>query len=88
MSDSKKPASEGRANEIHDVLVKSLKDALDGMDKGEPNAALLNVARQFLRDNDITCNPSTPNPELDALAERMSKENEDLDDDGVPKDLH
>ncbi len=53
-----KAASKSALEELHDTLATVLTKALDG----EPNAALLNVARQFLKDNGIEAVvvPGTP----------------------------
>jgi hypothetical protein len=72
---NKKPAPEGDMSKLHADLAKTLSEFLREME--EPNAALLNVARQFLRDNDITCDPDAPNPEIRNLAETMQERDED-----------
>ena len=49
-------ASEAALAELHSQLAKVLKDALGKVDEetGQPNSAVLSVARQFLKDNFIT----------------------------------
>jgi len=52
---SKQRASEGTLSELHAELAKVLVKAVQFRDPetGQPQAALLNVARQFLKDNKI-----------------------------------
>lgn len=51
---TKKRASEQALSELHAKLAEVLKEGLAFKDEdGKPNPALLNVARQFLKDNKI-----------------------------------
>lgn len=46
------------------------------------SASLLNVARQFLRDNDITCDGDNPSREVTDL--KTAFDEIDADEDGLP----
>jgi hypothetical protein len=48
-----KKASEEVMEELHATLAEVLANAIGAMPKDEPNASLINVARQFLKDNGI-----------------------------------
>lgn len=66
-------ATESALGELHDALAKTLTD-LVGVET--PSAAVLAVAAKFLKDNNITCAPSTDNAlgELEAaIAKRKGK---------------
>lgn len=65
---TQKKASEGELSGLHSELAKLLKDAIQPEpivnDKGKVigkrvNSAALNVARQFLKDNNITSTPDS-----------------------------
>jgi hypothetical protein len=55
-----KRASESELAGLHSTLAKTLKQLLTS---GETSAGLLNVARQFLKDNGIDCS-GEDNPEI------------------------
>ena len=58
-----KTASNEALGELHNTLANTLTEALSARDEnGKPIAALLNVARQFLKDNGIesTAPPGSP----------------------------
>lgn len=63
-------ASEKALGELHAQLATVLKEGLGVLDEeGRPNASLLSVARQFLKDNHIdTASGAQPGP-LHGLAE-------------------
>lgn len=46
-----KPATVDELSELHQVMAQQLKELI----KDSPTASLLNVARQFLKDNGIEC---------------------------------
>lgn len=67
-------ASEEQLSELHAALARALAAALRSE---EPNAALLNVARQFLRDNGIESdrgNPDSPTLDLHAALAALDLE--------------
>ena len=55
---SNKPAGEDALNDLHTALAKVLTEAVKGDDC---SAAVLSVARGFLKDNSITCAPDAGN---------------------------
>lgn len=70
-----------KANKLHDKLCDVLTDLMDNgevvevegeMRKRPPSAAILNVVRQFLKDNDITGIPVDGTP-LNALTQTERK---------------
>ena len=69
--------------ELHALLAKTLSDAIKkGGGDGEPvNASFLNVARQFLKDNNITADVAS-NPDLQSLKEAVPFT--DVDEHGLP----
>jgi hypothetical protein len=73
-------AKESKLKQLHDDLAKKLTDLIK---EADPAAATLNVARQFLRDNGINCDPDNPSDALQGLksaAERL----DEFDDDDIP----
>lgn len=79
---AKKTASEDALGDLHSALAKVLTDAVKNgvtvLDKDGNEvsvtcpAAVLNAARQFLKDNGIECQPQEHNP-LGELARSMPK---------------
>ena len=67
-------SSEKDLGELHGILAKTLKEKIMS---GDASPADLNVARQFLRDNNIECNGSN-NLDIKSLIE-------DLPFDEIPK---
>jgi hypothetical protein len=63
-------ASEAALSELHATLATVLKDAVVKVDPetGLPNAAVLSVARQFLKDNHIEAGPGAAAGPLQGLA--------------------
>lgn len=63
-------ASEAALAELHAALATTLKGALQKVDPetGLPNAAILSVARQFLKDNHIEADPTAAKGPLQGLA--------------------
>lgn len=63
-------ATEEAMGNLHEQLANTLKDALNQRDPdtGLPNAALLSVARQFLKDNRIEVGPGVKTGPLHGLA--------------------
>ena len=53
--------------ELHGLLARQLKEVIES---GEATPAHLNVARQFLRDNNIECSGAS-NPDVKALTESL-----------------
>lgn len=68
-------ASEKVLNDLHTKLAEVLKDALadkhdpETGDKLPPNAAILNVARQFLKDNKIEAGLTNSDSAIGSLAD-------------------
>ncbi len=64
-----KAAKEIELQELHAELAKVFKEAINEVDEnGKRNAATLSAARQFLKDNGVTCArgmPSQPVADLD-----------------------
>ena len=72
---SKTSAKENELGELHGVLAKILKEQVSLKDEnGKANAAILNVARQFLKDNGIDASPEH-NQELKELSEELPFDN-------------
>ncbi|KWS03760.1 hypothetical protein AZ78_1309 [Lysobacter capsici AZ78] len=68
-----KAASKGALEALHNKLATTLAEALDGLDASEKGtAAILNVARQFLKDNNVEAAPREGQP-LGALAEKVAQ---------------
>lgn len=61
-------------SKLHEVLAQVLKDEIQ---KDEPAPSALNVARQFLKDNGVECDPDRKPKSMDALVEAFD-EIEDL----------
>jgi hypothetical protein len=74
----KKPrAREDSLGELHEILARHLTEAIQN---GEASPSLLNVARQFLKDNGIECiveGNETMKTLLDTLPSFMEQEDED-----------
>lgn len=78
-----KAAGKSRLEELHNKLAEQLLKAVnDGCD-----AATLNQARQFLKDNDVKCAP-TGNTPTDALAAAVAQRGVDLPFEGAPPATH
>lgn len=60
-------ATEGELSELHSQLARTLRDILKS---GEANSAMLNVARQFLKDNGIECD-GMENPEIKNIVDEI-----------------
>ncbi|WP_285401094.1 hypothetical protein [Luteibacter sp. ME-Dv--P-043b] len=76
-------ASKKALGDLHTALAKTLKDAIDTMDMSDKgNAAILNVARQFLKDNGIEAVPAEGSP-TGALAAKLNEYPFDPQADGV-----
>lgn len=72
---SKTSAKENELGDLHSALAKILKEQVNLRDEnGKCNAAILNVARQFLKDNGIDAAPEH-NQELKELAEELPFDN-------------
>lgn len=56
---TQKKASEGELSGLHSELALLLKQAIQPDGEGKINSAALNVARQFLKDNNITSTPDS-----------------------------
>lgn len=66
-------ASKESLEALHSAIADKLTDAIGKMDVGEKGlAALLNVARQFVKDNGIEALPA-PGSSLGGLAEKLKK---------------
>jgi peptide subunit release factor 1 (eRF1) len=64
-------ASKESLETLHSAIATKLTDAIEKMDAGEKGlAALLNVARQFVKDNGIEAVPA-PNSPLGTLADKL-----------------
>jgi len=64
-----KAAKEAELQNLHAELAKVMKEAIHEVDdEGRRNAAVLNAARQFLKDNNIQCARGAPSPEITDLA--------------------
>lgn len=64
-------ASKESLQTLHSAIATKLTDAIQKMDAGEKGlAALLNVARQFVKDNGIEAVPA-PNSPLGGLTEKL-----------------
>lgn len=71
-------ASKDELNALHDKLATVLKEALDVRDEdGNLNASMLNVARQFLKDNGIEAKV-VPGKPLAALGEAFPFEDSNV----------
>lgn len=68
-----KAADKGKLESLHDKLATVLADALDEIDpKEKGTAAVLNVARQFLKDNNVEAAPREGQP-MGRLADKVSE---------------
>jgi hypothetical protein len=68
---------------LHDLLAKTLSDMIrNGVEGEAASASVLNVARQFLKDNNITADLKS-NQGLQSLAETVPFT--DVDEHGLPK---
>ena len=68
-----KAADKGKLEALHDKLATVLTDALGEVDPTEKGtAAILNVARQFLKDNNIEAAPREGQP-MGRLAEKVAE---------------
>jgi hypothetical protein len=66
-------ASKESLETLHSAIATKLTDAIEKMDAGEKGlAALLNVARQFVKDNGIEAMP-TPDGPLGTLAGKLQQ---------------
>lgn len=66
-----KTAAKAALEELHAKLARALGEAIDNPgEDGRPAAAILNVARQFLKDNGIDA-PALPGTPTGAVAEKM-----------------
>lgn len=64
-------ATDKAMDELHGALAKVLLDGIKLKDEtGKPNSALLNVARQFLKDNGVEVSPGT-NPGIMDLTDAL-----------------
>ena len=72
-----KPADSNKLSELHSELAKVLLAGLRA--GGEPSAAILNVARQFLKDNDITADLAADR-EVDGPLSKLADALEDFDE--------
>lgn len=78
-----KRASEEALSELHAELAKVLKKGLGFVDEeGKPNPALLNVARQFLKDNKIESEAPKGSP-LGDLVDDLPEFPDDIPMEGV-----
>jgi hypothetical protein len=68
-------ASENFLADLHGKLAEAL---LEQIKSGEMTAAVLNTARQFLRDNGITCDGEPKGPIKEILDNLPSFEDEDI----------
>lgn len=78
MTRKKTTASEESLGELHSALAKVLKEEImKATAAGEsPNAAVLNVARQFLKDNKIEAIPAEGSPLADLASLPVFDEDE------------
>lgn len=74
-----KRAKDQELSELHAALAKALRTLVDS---GEPNAAILNVARAFLKDNGIEAIPEK-NDDLGAIRDSLPEFDDDDDMDGM-----
>lgn len=66
-------APKGALEDLHNKLATTLSEALEGLDPSEKGtAAILNVARQFLKDNNVEAAPREGQP-LGALANKVAE---------------
>lgn len=68
-------ASKAALEELHEKLAKTLKSEIEkaeGSDEGKGLAAMLNVARQFLKDNNIQA-ATVPGSPTQTLADKVSQ---------------
>jgi hypothetical protein len=66
-------ASKESLETLHSAIATKLTDAIEKMDAGEKGlAALLNVARQFVKDNGIEALPA-PSSSLGGLTDALTK---------------
>lgn len=63
-------ASKAALEQLHTKVAEALSEALKTTGEGGPSAAILNVARQFLKDNGIDA-PALPGTPTGAVAEKM-----------------
>lgn len=69
-----KAAKESALQELHAALAKTFMESIDEVDEnGKRNAAVLNAARQFLKDNGVACARDLPSQPIKDLAERAFK---------------
>lgn len=74
---AQKPAKESQMAALHEKLAEVLLDALNSE---ECTAASFNVARQFLKDNAIECDPDSPSEAIENLEEHVKQ----VEEDGLP----
>lgn len=68
-----KSASTSALETLHNTLAEKLAELLEGVDgETKGGAALLNVARQFLKDNNIEATPAQGTP-LRRIADRVAQ---------------
>ena len=60
-------ATVGELSELHTLVAQTLADEI----RREPSAALLNVARSFLRDSRITTDPARPGKAVEGLVDAL-----------------
>ena len=71
-------ASKAALENLHNKLAETLAEALAERDEdGKLNASLLNVARAFLKDNNIELKPGTTNSAMSKLTEALPFPGED-----------
>ena len=82
--DKAKTAAIPELEELHSALARELRQALSARDEnGRPIAALLNVARQYLKDNKIEAAP-VPGSPLGDLAAMPVFDDDEQDALGLP----